>query len=224
MNVLIIEDEPSVQIIIKKILEQQEHKPLAVGTAAEATKAVRKNNLDTILLDLGLPDGDGFDLCQSFRKDNITTPIVILTAEESIDMKVKCLDAGADDYITKPFDSTELIARINAVTRRTVSNQQSVIASGEFVVDKINRSFTINGTDVKLTNNELDLLAYLMEREGTVISHYKLQEDLWDIDHYTPSNFIHVYLSYLRKKIREHSNHRYIKTIRNKGFVFNPPD
>lgn len=224
MNILVIEDEPVVQTLIKKVLEKHDCKPTLAQTVAEGQKAVGKDKYDALILDLGLPDGDGFELCKLLRNQGLITPILILSGENNTNVKIKCLNAGADDYLTKPFDAGELVARLNAVTRRSSpASKNGIIKGGELVVNKVKRTCTINDVDVKLTNNELDLLAYLMELDGTVASQYKIQEDLWDIDYYTPSNFINVYISYLRKKIGEHTDHQYIKTIRNQGFVFTPP-
>ncbi len=225
MRILVIEDEPAVQTLIKTILEKQSYEPVVAGTVAAAQEMVAEDQYDAIILDLGLPDGDGFELCQNLREQYITTPVLILSGEQDTDVKVKCLNTGADDYVTKPFETSELIARLNAITRRNANLiGDGVICSGELTINKIERTCTINGSEVKLTNNEMDLLAYLMEREGNIISRYKLSEDLWNINHHTPSNFINVYISYLRKKIGRHSDHKYIKTIRNKGFVFNTPE
>lgn len=224
MQILVIEDDPAVQTLIKAILEKQNHDVAITGTVASAKEEADKGNSDTVILDLGLPDGDGFELCQDFREQGISAPILILSGESDTDVKVKCLNAGADDYVTKPFEGSELIARLNAIARRSSSdNGSSIVTGGELIVNKINRTCAIDGNVVQLTNNELDLLVYLMEREGTIISPYKLQEDIWDINHHTPSNFINVYISYLRKKIRKHSEHKYIKTVRSEGFVFTDP-
>ncbi|HLR76266.1 MAG TPA: response regulator transcription factor [Balneolaceae bacterium] len=228
MRVLVIEDESVIQTLIKSILQKNDHTAISAGTATKGQKLAEEEELDAIILDLGLPDGDGFELCELLRSKQITIPILILSGKDSADVKVQCLNAGADDYLTKPFNANELIARINAITRRTVSSAPAptangIITGGELTINKIKRTCTIRDADIPLTNNELDLLAYLMEKKGSVVSQYKIQEDLWDIDYYTPSNFINVYISYIRKKLKKHTDHKYIKTIRNKGFVFNTP-
>lgn len=224
MHILVIEDEPAVQTLIKSILKKQDYETTLAETAETALESVHQNESDAIIMDLGLPDGDGFDLCKTFRDQNISSPILILSGENDTETKVKCLNAGADDFITKPFDSSELIARLNAITRRTAPvTGEGIINGGELILNKIERTLHVNGNDVKLTNNEFDLLGYLMENEGEIRSRYQIHEDLWDIDFYIHTNFVNVYISYLRKKIREFSDHKYIKTIRNEGFVFNPP-
>ncbi len=221
MKVLIVEDEGTIQTLIKALVEKNGHTASAANTVASAQEILDKERFNAIILDLGLPDGNGFDLCKSAREKDITAPILILSGESDTDVKIKCLNAGADDYLTKPFDSSELIARLDAVTRRSTGRgNKSVISSGGLKLNKINRVLTVNGEDIRLTNNELDLLSYLMEREGTVISQDEISKNIWGIDFHTPSNFVNVYISYLRKKIREHSNHEYIKTIRSEGFIF----
>ncbi len=225
MEVLIIEDEPAVQTLIKAILEKQGHNAAVANTAASARETLEEENFNSIILDLGLPDGDGFDLCKDIRENNVTTPILILSGESKTDVKIKCLNAGADDYVTKPFDSSELVARLNAVARRSNNvKDDGILSCGELKVNKIDRTLTVNDVDMKLTNNELDLLWYLMEREGRVVERDEISKNLWRIDFVTPSNFINVYISYLRKKISKYSENKYIQTIHSVGFRLADPN
>lgn len=224
MQILVVEDEPTVQTLISATLEKQNYKPILTNSLASA-REVDQEEIDAAVVDLGLPDGNGFDLCKELRKDQVTIPILVLSGTKDANIKVQCLNAGVDDYITKPFDPSELVARINAISRRWAAAEGNVvITGGELTLNKIERSFRIKNNNVPLTNNEINLLAYLMEREGEIVSRDKISADLWNIDFQTPSNFVNVYISYLRKKIREHASHEYIKTIRNEGFVFVPPN
>jgi len=179
------------------------------------------NNYDIIILDLGLPDGDGFDLCKNIRDENITTPVLILSAEQETDVKIKCLRVGADDYITKPFDTEELLARIEAISRRSgeVNNGDRVLKCGELKVDMLERQFSVDGTDVDLTNNEYNLLVYLLKKKNKIVTQEEIAENVWDIHFDTQTNYINVYISYLRKKIRNNSENEYIDTVRKKGFI-----
>lgn len=225
MDILVVEDEPAVQVLIKRMLEEHDYEPILADSLASAHEKLDEANPNVIILDLYLPDGNGFELCEKLREQNIKTPILVLSGESDTDVKVKCINAGVDDYLTKPFEQSELVARINALIRRSKpSENQGYITRGGLTVNKVERTCTINDNEVRLTNNEMDLLAYLMKREGEIVSRYTLSKDLWNIDYHTPSNFVNVYISYLRKKIREHSSHEYIKTIRNKGFVFVTPN
>jgi DNA-binding response OmpR family regulator len=225
MEVLVIEDDPTAQTLIKLILQNQEHDVILAQNAANGTKLASGNTHDMIILDLGLPDGDGYDVCKQLREDGIATPILVLSAEHETDIKVKCLEIGADDYLTKPFDNSELTARIDAIMRRSNGHEnEGTLECGELKMDLISRECTVNGTPVDLTNNEYNLLVYLVKRKNKIVSLEEIAENVWDIHFDTQTNYINVYISYLRKKIRAHSEHDYISTVRKKGFVINCPE
>lgn len=196
--------------------------------AAEAEtgeKLAVKQEFDCIILDLALPDKNGLEVCASLRKQNIKTPILILSARKNIDTKVMGLTQGADDYLTKPFDNQELIARIHAITRRTREHSDSgassseTLSSGELNLNLIKREFTINGTTVWLTNNEINLLTYLMRNVDKVVEKEELADKVWGIKFDTQTNFINVYVSYLRTKINEVTHKEYIQTVRKRGYI-----
>ena len=220
MNVLVIEDDPSVRTLVKAVLEKNEYEVDIADTAASGEEQAAENSYDIIILDLGLPDGDGFDLCKSMRDDDITTPVLILSAEQETDVKIKCLRVGADDYITKPFDTEELLARIEAISRRSGDmNGDRILSCGELEVNMLEREFTVNDTKVDLTNNEFNLLVYLLKKKNQIVTQEEIAENVWDIHFDTQTNYINVYISYLRKKIRSHSENEYIDTVRKKGFI-----
>ncbi len=225
MKILVIEDDPTVQTLIKIVLEKKKHDVKLAQTAKDGQKLALSNSHDMIILDLGLPDGDGYEICKRMRDDNLTTPILVLSAEQETNVKVKCLQIGADDYLTKPFDTSELTARIDAISRRTngQSNKET-LQCGELYVDIISRTFKVNGNEVDLTNNEFNLLVYLLKKKNKTVSQEEIAENVWDIHFDTQTNYINVYISYLRKKIREHSEETYIETIRKKGFVIRCPE
>lgn len=225
MNVLVIEDDPSVRTLVKSVLEKNEYSVDIAETAESGEEHAVDNHYDIIILDLGLPDGDGFDLCKSMRDQEITTPVLILSAEKETDVKIKCLRVGADDYITKPFDTEELLARIEAVSRRSGEvNGNRVLECGELQVDMLERQFTVNDTQVDLTNNEYNLLVYLLKKKNQIVTQEEIAENVWDIHFDTQTNYINVYISYLRKKIRSHSEKEYIDTVRKKGFIIRCSD
>lgn len=225
MNVLVIEDDPSVRTLVKAVLENNEYDVDIAETAKSGEEHAVDNVYDIIILDLGLPDGDGFDLCKSMREQEITTPVLILSAEQETDVKIKCLRVGADDYITKPFDTEELLARIEAVSRRSGEvNGDRVLKCGELEVDMLERTFSVGGTDVDLTNNEYNLLVYLLKKKNEIVTQEEIAENVWDIHFDTQTNYINVYISYLRKKIRSHSEKEYIDTVRKKGFIIRCED
>ncbi len=220
MNILVIEDDPSVRTLVKAVLEHNGKSVSTADTATEGEKSAVEGNFDMIILDLGLPDGDGYEVCKNIRDKNITTPVLILSGEQDTDVKVKCLKVGADDYLTKPFNTEELIARMDAINRRSEASGEQKLTCGELKVDLLKREFQINNELVQLTNNEFNLLVYFLKNKNRVITQEELAEKVWDIHFDTQTNYINVYISYLRKKIREHTEVDYIETIRKKGFTF----
>ena len=220
MNILVVEDDPSVRTLVKAILEHNGNHVTTEDTVADGEKAAIEGSFEMIILDLGLPDGDGYELCKSIRDKNVKTPVLILSGEQEADVRVKCLRVGADDFLTKPFNTEELIARIEAIQRRTDSSGDKVLNCGELKVDLLKREFMINSEKIQLTNNEFNLLVYFIRNKNKVITQEELAEKVWDIHFDTQTNYINVYISYLRKKIREHTDNDYIETIRKKGFTF----
>lgn len=221
MNVLVVEDDPTVRTLVKAILQHKGNGVDLAGTASEGEKLALENEYDMIILDLRLPDGNGYDVCESIREKGVTTPVLVLSAEHETNVKVKVLNVGADDYLTKPFNSEELVARIDAINRRSTAGEfEKELKCGELKVDLINREMLVNENPVPLTNNEFNLLVYFMKNKNKVISQEELAENVWDIHFDTQTNYINVYISYLRKKIREYSETDFIETIRKQGFKF----
>ncbi len=220
MEVLVIEDDPSVRTLVKAVLEHKGNDVFQADNASKGRDLATTNDYDIIILDLGLPDGDGFDIAKDIRDQDITTPILVLSAEQETDVKIKCLKVGADDYLTKPFNTEELMARIEAITRRSgESANDQVLECGELTVKLLEREFLVDGTSVDLTNNEFNLLVFLMKNKNKIVTQEEIAEKVWDIHFDTQTNYINVYISYLRKKIRENAENDYIETVRKKGFV-----
>ncbi len=220
MNVLVVEDDRSVRVLVKAVLEKNGSDVSQAETAAEGEELAVNNEFDMIILDLGLPDGDGFDICRKLRDQDITTPVLILSAEKETDVKIRCLKSGADDYLTKPFNPEELMARVEAISRRSSdSGAEQELVCDELKVHLMERKLWVNGNEVDLTNNEFNLLVYLMQNKDRIISQEEIAENVWDIHFDTQTNYINVYISYLRKKIRAHADNEYIETVRKKGFV-----
>ncbi|HBQ58530.1 MAG TPA: DNA-binding response regulator [Balneolaceae bacterium] len=220
MNILVIEDDPSVRTLVKAVLEHNGNDVSTADNATDGESTAINDDYDMIILDLGLPDGDGYEVCKNIRGKNVTTPVLILSGEQETDVKVKCLKVGADDYLTKPFNTEELIARMDAIKRRSEASGDQQLVCGELKVDMLKREVTVNGEKTQLTNNEFNLLVYFMKNRNRVISQEELAEKVWDIHFDTQTNYINVYISYLRKKIREHTDVDYVETIRKKGFLF----
>lgn len=221
MNILVIEDDPTVRTLVKAVLEHRGNSVSIAKTASEGENLAVTNRYDMIILDLRLPDGNGYDVCSTIRSKNIATPVLVLSAEHETDVKIKVLNAGADDYLTKPFNSDELMARIDAIARRSSGKQEEKeLICGELKIDLMSRKLILNGSEINLTNNEFNLLVYFMKNKGRIISQEELAKNVWDIHFDTQTNYINVYISYLRKKMRAHSEENYIETVRKKGFVF----
>lgn len=220
MDILVIEDDPSVRTLVKTVLQKNDNQVDIAETASGGKEQASDNVYDVIVLDLGLPDGDGFEVCKKMRDKSITTPVLILSAEQETDVKIKCLRVGADDYITKPFNTEELLARIEAITRRDNGFlEDRTLTCGELEIDVLERTLKINGTEVDLTNNEFNLLVYLLKKKDQIVTQEEIAVNVWDIHFDTQTNYINVYISYLRKKIRNHSDKEYIDTVRKKGFI-----
>lgn len=219
LNILVVEDDPTVRLLVKKALENHGADISEADTAEGGENKAKENDYDMIVLDLRLPDGTGYDVCVNLRDNDVTTPVLVLSAEQETNMKVKILNVGADDYLTKPFSVEELLARIEAILRRsTVQDSESELECYEMKIDLIERIMIINGAKVDLTNSEFNLLVYLVRNKGRTISQEELAKNVWGIGFNTQTNYINVYISYLRKKIRKHSDFEYIRTIRKKGF------
>lgn len=220
LKFLVIEDDPTVRLLVKKALENHGGDIVEADSVGSGQEKAENGSFDMIILDLRLPDGTGYDVCVNLREKEITTPILVLSAEQETNMKVKVLKVGADDYLTKPFSVEELLARIEAIYRRSNSQEgkESELGCYEMKIDLIRRKMIINDAEVDLTNSEFNLLVYLVRNKGRTISQEELAKNVWGIDFNTQTNYINVYISYLRKKIRRHSDFEYIRTIRKKGF------
>ncbi|MEX1212700.1 MAG: response regulator transcription factor [Balneolaceae bacterium] len=225
LDILVVEDDPTIQTLVKAILARDGNQVTVAKTAEEGEGYIREEEFDMILLDLRLPDGNGYDMCHDLRESGITTPVLFLSAEHETDVKIKCLKVGADDYLTKPFNSEELLARIEAIVRRSTSRgSDNELICGIIKVDQVGRLAYVKGEEIQLTNNEFNLLVYFLKNSNRVISQEELAQNVWDIHFDTQTNYINVYISYLRKKIREKSDKEFIETVRKKGFLFRCPD
>lgn len=223
MDILVIEDDPAVTKLIDTVLTKEGYQVTIKKEGQEGEQTAQNDHYDIIILDLGLPDVDGLEICKNLRNNNILTPILILSGDQQTEVKVKGLRYGADDYLTKPFKTEELKARIEAVNRRARSTgkEEKKLVCGELTLDMLERTFHVNGNSILLTNNEFNLMAYFMKNANRVISRDELAAKVWDIHFDTQTNYINVYISYLRKKIREHSEVEYLETVRKKGFRLN---
>jgi len=199
-RVLVVDDEPQ---ILRALQMKLRGAGYAVETATTAKEALMKAGMrppEAIVLDLLLPDGRGTDVCRELRRWN-TAPILVLSAVGEEKEKIEALDAGADDYVTKPFSGDELLARLRAALRRTGPSTEPVIEVGELRIDRDKRSVTMAGEAISLTPTEYDLLRLLAENEGKLLTHPAILRAIWGPAYHEESNYLHVYVSHLRRKI-----------------------
>lgn len=223
MKILLIEDDKTLQLMMKTILEKNNFEVVVSSFGVDGIKLTESIEFNLIILDMGLPDIDGMSVVKAVRAAQNDTPILIVSARDGVDNKIKGLYSGADDYLTKPFDFKEFLARVDALIRRstnTVSNRNDEIQVGDIWINLITRDVKISNKSIVLTNNEFKLLVYLIQNKNKVISRDELSEKVWGINFDTHTNFVNVYISYLRKKIKDHSKNEYIQTVRGEGFMF----
>lgn len=221
MNILIVEDEPKVAAFIKKGLEVTGfNAELAVDGQIALDKA-KAFNYDLIVLDVNLPQLSGFEVCKQLREGNYKAPILMLTAMGSIKDKVQGFEMGSDDYLVKPFEFEELLARIKALIKRAkiAPSLETIIRVGDLELDTDRKSVIRNGIQITLTAKEFTLLEYLMRNTGKILSRSDIAEKIWNISSDTGSNIIDLYIFYLRKKIDKDFTPKLIHTHVGMGYV-----
>lgn len=225
INILLVEDDPSIQRSIKKGLSEQDYQVAVAGSLESARHISLSQNVDLVLLDLGLPDGSGFNFLQEFRSSHPSTPVLIMTARDKIPDKIKGLDLGADDYLVKPFDFQELLARIRAQLRRSTGLSGSSIQVADLEIDLVRRTVKRDDRLIECTPREFDVLVYLARSPGKPISRQVLTTEVWKIKSRMTSmdNVIDVLMSRLREKIDSDSSEKLIHTVRGLGFMLKGP-
>jgi len=218
MVILVVEDEVKITRFIKKGLEMEHYTVEVAYDGEEGLAKAEINNYDLIILDIMLPKMDGFDVCKKLREAKIETPIIMLTARNMIEDKIKGLDAGADDYLIKPFAFGELLARIRALLRREKTVKSTKLQVGDLIIDPANHEVSRNGKEISLSSKEYRLLDYMMRRPGHVCTRTMIGEHMWGYNFTDDSNVIDVYISYLRKKIDTGFKVKLIHTVRDIGY------
>lgn len=217
LNLLILEDDESVAKLLKQATEEAGYKPRLVEDGYVALEQAKATDLDLILLDVMVPRLNGFEITRRLREAGVATPILIITARDALEDKVKGLDAGADDYIVKPFELAELLARIRALLRRG-NPQGGTLKVADLVLDTESRQVTRSGSTVSLSATEFALLEYLMRNAGRVLTRAMIVDHVWQYDFDGNDNVLDVYISYLRKKIDRNTDSPLIQTIRGVGY------
>lgn len=219
MRILLIEDEKKVARFISKGLTEESYAVDAAYDGEEGLFLAEVNDYDLIILDIMLPKKDGFEVLKSLRNKGSTTPVIMLTARDEIESKVQGLDLGADDYMTKPFAFSELMARIRAILRRKQEKADNRLQLGDLVIDAVTRTVTRGNKPIELTNKEYALLEYFIRNPGRVLSRTMIAEHVWDYQFDPMTNVIDVYVNYLRQKIDRGFEKKLIHTIRGVGYV-----
>jgi two-component system, OmpR family, response regulator RegX3 len=226
-TILLVDDEPGIAEPLAAALRREGFETKVVGTAADARLAADRIGPDLILLDIGLPDGSGFDLCRELRDGPQTPPVIMITARGEEADRVAGLELGADDYVVKPFSAREVAARVRAVLRRIGprSEEAGRIEIGEVALDEGRHAVSLRGEALELSRKEFELLRTLMRSAGTVITRERLIEEVWDMNWFGSTKTLDVHVSGLRKKLGDDPRQpRYIHTIRGVGFRFAGPE
>jgi two-component system response regulator PhoP len=221
MRILIVEDDSRLLTQLDILLQQNGYSVDLADDGAKALFLLREHTYDLAIIDIGLPVIDGFEVIQKARKNDVSCPILILTARDRWQEKVEGLDAGADDYLTKPFHNEELLARINALIRRAAGQAHPTIEKGPISLDTLSEEVTVNGQYIELTAYEYKVLEYLLLNPQKVISKTELTEHIYDQDFDLDSNVIEVFVGRLRKKIDPDGSINPIETLRGRGYRIN---
>jgi DNA-binding response OmpR family regulator len=223
LRLLVIEDEDRLAGLVKSQLGAAGFVVDLVGNANDAVAALEVTNYDAALLDLGLPDRDGLLVLSAARRMGKTLPILILTARDAIEDRVSGLNAGADDYLTKPFAMAELIARIQALLRRPGGVLGITLEAGNLSLDTVGRELTIDGNPIRLSRQELGILEHMMRRVGRIVPKAVLEEKLYGIDEEPESNTIPVHVHHLRRQLQNAGATLVVHTVRGVGYILAEP-
>lgn len=219
MRILVVEDAFKIASLIKRGLKEEGYAADIASDGEKGEFLAATNQYDVIILDIMLPKIDGLTLCRKLRERKITTPIIMVTAKDAVSDKVKGLDSGADDYITKPFAFEELLARIRALLRKRDERSAAKLQVEDLILDLISHKVTRGNKEIVLTAKEYALLEYLMRNSGAVLTRTMISQHVWDINFDSDTNIIDVYVNYLRKKIDDGHKKALIHTIRGRGYA-----
>ena len=227
MRILIVEDETRIADFLQRGLRAEGHFPVVANDGESGLALALEGDFDLILLDMMLPGMHGRDICQQLRMSKVNTPLIILSAMDSLDDVIAGLRMGADDYMTKPFSFEELLARIETVMRRNseVASDEQSLAVGSLAFDRESLRFTVDGKEIKMTAKELAIIELLMSHPGTLFSRERILSNVWGMNMDPLTNVVDVYIGKLRKKIDSDNSDSIIETVRGLGYRLNllPP-
>jgi DNA-binding response OmpR family regulator len=226
VRILVVEDEPKLAAALQQGLEGNQYAVQLAHTGEDAFYLAQTQGFDLILLDVMLPGRDGIEILSALRQQHVSTPVLLLTAKDTVDDRVRGLDAGADDYLVKPFAFPELLARTRALIRRGKSETAGTLTLGDLQMDVVRRAVMRGAQPIELTAREFDLLEYLLRNGGRVVSREMLARDVWKAEaRYTPlDNVIDVHVARLRKKLDDPFHRKLLHTVRGVGFVLREED
>ncbi|MEO8031563.1 MAG: response regulator transcription factor [Gemmatimonadota bacterium] len=219
MRVLVVEDEPKVARFLKQALEEEGHAVDAAGDGVEAGNLAHINDYDLILLDVQLPRMNGLQLASELRRGGVQSPILMLTSRDSTQDVVRGLNAGADDYLTKPFSLDELLARVNALTRRQLGPATGILRYQDLEMDRLKRVVKRGGQPLDISPREFRLLEFFLLNPERVVSRTSLLEKVWDLSFDPETNVVDAHISNLRKKLEDRDRPRLIQTVRGAGYA-----
>lgn len=218
-RILIVEDDPQVRQVLERVLGLEGYETTSVTDGGKALDLLDARSFDSVVMDVMMPFVDGLTACRELRHRGDRTPLLMLTARHEIGDRVAGLDAGADDYLVKPFAVDELLARVRALLRRYAPSGEPILRFLDVEVDRSRHTATRNGRDLGLTKTEFELLALLMENHGRVLSRDHLYEEIWGYSTETSSKSLDVYIGYLRRKLEHDGGERILFTVRGIGYV-----
>lgn len=219
MRILVAEDEIALASALKKIFEKSNYSADVVHNGVDAIEYIKSGNYDAVILDLMMPEIDGMEVIKRVRAAKNDIPILVLSAKTEIDDIVLGLDSGANDYMPKPFDARELVARVRAMTRVQTSTNDSKLCFGNVTLDRATYKLSTENGSIRLANKEFQIMEMLLKNPGHVITSDRLMERIWGLDGLTEMNVIWVYISYLRRKLLTLGADITIKSIRNSGYT-----
>jgi two-component system OmpR family response regulator len=222
-RLLLVEDDVKLAGALRRGLEHEGYSVDGALTGEDALARAGERHYDIVVLDLMLPDRDGYSVCAELRERDAAVPVLMLTALGAVQDRIRGLDTGADDYLVKPFDFGELLARLRALMRRGPSERPVAIEVGNLRADPLTRTVTLGDKSVELTPREFDLLAFLLRRPGLVVPRVQLLEYVWGERYDGSANVVDVYIGYLRRKLEPPNGKRLIRTVRGVGFVLEAP-
>lgn len=219
MKILVVEDEKKVASFIKRGLEEDDYEVSVAHDGADGFKQAREGSFNLVVMDMMLPKKDGMTVVKELREAGVRVPVLMLTARDNTEDIVSGLDAGSDDYLTKPFAFAELLARVRALLRRGEQDRGAEIRFADLLLDPVTHKVWRAGKEIELTSKEYGLLGYLMRNPNTVLTRAMIAEHVWDYAFDSFTNIIDVYINYLRKKIDKDYSVKLIHTVRGKGYI-----